>query len=434
MPINNQELSAILAKYNNATTIGTALRRAAAGQGKKEELEKDIKILAAAADVINEKDNNPQFGRTALHQAVVNGNKLAVEILLQLGARYDIEDAKSATVLCLSNIDSEIKKLLLMKIATDKSNDVFKNYTAVETYQERKIDEPLLDQLSSWMSDKLSNGNTLASFIQMALMFQATADHQGETQTAEKFNLQNQAYSQLISLYKIYIQADVFKSAIKIYPVKMNFCGVLCCHLGSELLKHKAFANGVVPFTLVKIYVTAGDHEFILINGSIDNIRPDTILCNIFRNEVFCGVQVQQYLKAHPATQTSCEFTNTHPNFDNFIYGKRELYNFISQIKNISLADNNKSSEQVPVLSFLIKTAYDLMVQKPNIAEKAFELIRKQGGDSSVSLIKALMRDYKSASFGNTAALTSFPPLSVAKSTSKNMVSTALESRAQRKP
>jgi hypothetical protein len=284
------------------------------------------------------------------------------------------------------------------------------------------------------MFDQMSKCNTLTSFIQMALMFEATINHQNEKKTAEKSHLQDQAYSQLNSLFQIFIQADVFKSGIQIFPIKMNFCGVLASHLSLEILKHKTFANGLISVAFVKIFVAGGDHEFILINGAADNIKPDTIICNILRNEIFCGEQARLYLNSLHATKITYEFTNKHPNFDDFIYGKRELYNFLSQVKNVCFTNNNRSNQQIPIIEFLSKTAYDLMVQKPNIAEKTFEFFRKQNAEASVSLIKAMVRDYKSVIYSNAAALTSFPPESIAKASAKNIINTTETSRPSRKP
>lgn len=411
MPNDAQPISLILAKYNNATTIGTALRRAAAGQGKAVELESDIKTLVAAADVINEKDNNPKFGRTALHQAVVNNNKSAVELLLQLGARYDIEDASGATVLCLSNINEEIQKLLLLKITTDKSKEVFNHYTAVETYAERSVALPLYDQLCHWMTENLAKGMTLASFLQTSLMMEATDNHRKESIPKEKMVLQDQAYDRLNKLFELFIQCNTLKTGIKLFPVKMNFCGLLCLHLAAELIKHKAFANNIISLTSVKVRMNSKQHEFILINGDINNIRPNTIICNIMRNEIFCGSKAKQYLNSDVAQHSSYSYSNQHPNFNHFTYGKSSQFQFLSQIKNICLNESLVSNYYAPLLEFFIKTIYEMKRAKPQLIEKTFELWRTNGNEPSVSQVKAMLRDYKPTMLSAAAGLTTFSPV-----------------------
>jgi len=53
----------------------------------------DIKFLLQQVHNINTQDSNPNSQKTALHWAVLKGNKEAISLLLKTGARYDIPDS-----------------------------------------------------------------------------------------------------------------------------------------------------------------------------------------------------------------------------------------------------------------------------------------------------------------------------------------------------
>ncbi len=54
---------------------------------------------------------------------------------------------------------------------------------------------------------------------------------------------------------------------------------------------------GHVSVDIITIEKYNSSHQFILINGSLEKIASNTIICNIMRGEVYCGDQAKKYIK-----------------------------------------------------------------------------------------------------------------------------------------
>lgn len=164
---STQQISALLNKYDKATSRGQAFRRAAANtKATQEELLSDLETLFTN-EILNEKDQNPKKLRTALHQAVIHKVKPAIKFLLGKKAFYAIEDYEHHTALYYATQcnDPEIKQLFLEQLEKDNPSSHGKTplHHAVEQKDRDKVD--LLLKLGADYNKKDNNGETPLCYL-----------------------------------------------------------------------------------------------------------------------------------------------------------------------------------------------------------------------------------------------------------------------------
>jgi hypothetical protein len=410
----------LLSKYDSPT-LGIALARAAAGFGKKEDLEHDIRTLVQLADVINEKDSDPRFGRTALHLAVISNHKPAVELLLQLGARYDIEDANGNTVLCIENIDEETKMILLIKLARDLSEATLKKYRMVDDPFVRSVDQPFFLRYLEEAMQNESNIKLLMGFIHFVIVEQARCDlYVGkEIEAIESVRTRGQLEAQLL----LYGHLVAYKEPLGRLSSTANFSSISCNYFIGELLKHKAFRDGKILMHMVLILGNEGAYKLVMINGTAEKITPCTMLCDVTRGEVYIGKQAHQYLQDFQVSRgykINTLLNNAHPNFANIMYGRNGLYNLLTQIKAIILDECRSTIYQGNLVKYLQVVAYQFMTHNRDAVNDVFKVYHKLGVTNIEEKITSLVRDFKSCTFSTVAAMTIFPPVAQNPSTVGN--------------
>ena len=89
-----------------------------------------------------------------------------------------------------------------------------------------------------------------------------------------------------------------------------------------------------ISFSSIYIDVVNGEHEVIIINGTPDNIKPSSILCNIMRGTSYQGNHIYKYLNQFNGASITISEGDTLPQL---IYYKkaeaeyRSLFNKIIQ-------------------------------------------------------------------------------------------------------
>jgi len=97
-----QNIRKLMTRYrltdNSQSSLEKALRNSVVNR-----FHTDLKFLLQQVKNINAQDSNPASQKTALHWAVIKGNKEAISLLLKADARYDIPDASGKTALDYAN-------------------------------------------------------------------------------------------------------------------------------------------------------------------------------------------------------------------------------------------------------------------------------------------------------------------------------------------
>lgn len=407
----NSVIASILEKYKT-NDRARALRFIAAGNTadgkvKPEEL-KTFLLALLAPDVINEQ--GPETRRTALHQAIANNQAWAIEILLKNNAKYDIEDKDHKTVLCLATEckNSTNKRLVFTKLAQDVTKKIMPTYTCVEGEIKDIVEAPAFATFKKAIHERANiKTDLIMEFIVSAYAYEEYLQADRKPSQTEE-NKQESAKAILKRFISLMVNFDAWKEGKDNFT--LNYCGLMCNHMFYELMQYKPVINGYLYVCMVHLIRGDWNHQVIMINGKPDAISQDTVLCNIMRGDIYIGEDARNYLNGFHGFEIGIGADNTHPDFNDFVFGKAKLQKLLAQIKMAYQLEYKELNYRGIIYKFLLNYANQIIQENPNVAKAIFNLLQRSAPFNVEEKVKSIIEERKSTAIKDSTRATILPP------------------------